>query len=144
MFIFPCQNVGQYQNIRTANNLFKNLLNFKYMDIILMRKLRACWILEFLATIQLENLWLAGQAVIFFLVYMALKCGLPHQLSVFGILRRICGPKRKEVTGGWRKLIMRSFTNCRSCQLLLQCSNGGELSQHGMWYMCNRRETHLL
>jgi hypothetical protein len=35
---------------------------------------------------------------------MVMKCGLPHQLSVFGILRRIFEPKRKEVTGGWRKL----------------------------------------
>jgi hypothetical protein len=29
-----------------------------------------------------------------------------HRLSVFGnrVLRRILGPKRDEVTGGWRKL----------------------------------------
>jgi hypothetical protein len=31
---------------------------------------------------------------------------LEHRLGVFEnrVLRRICGPKRDEVTGGWRKL----------------------------------------
>jgi hypothetical protein len=28
------------------------------------------------------------------------------------VLRRIFGPKRDEVTGGWRKLITRSFMIC--------------------------------
>jgi hypothetical protein len=28
------------------------------------------------------------------------------------VLRRIFGLKRDEVTGGWRKLIMRSFITC--------------------------------
>jgi hypothetical protein len=28
------------------------------------------------------------------------------------VLRRIFGPKRDEVTGGWRNCIMRSFITC--------------------------------
>jgi hypothetical protein len=28
------------------------------------------------------------------------------------VIMRTFGPKREEVTGGWRKLLMRSFTIC--------------------------------
>jgi hypothetical protein len=37
-----------------------------------------------------------------------------HRMRVFEnkVLRRIFGPKREEVTGGWRKLLMRSFVIC--------------------------------
>jgi hypothetical protein len=37
-----------------------------------------------------------------------------HRLRVFEnrVLRRIFGPKRNEVTGEWRKFIMRSFMTC--------------------------------
>jgi hypothetical protein len=37
-----------------------------------------------------------------------------HRLRVFEnkVLRRIFGPKRDEVTGGWRKLHKRSFVIC--------------------------------
>jgi hypothetical protein len=37
-----------------------------------------------------------------------------HRLRMFEnkVLRRILGPKRDEVTGGWRNCIMRSFVIC--------------------------------
>jgi hypothetical protein len=37
-----------------------------------------------------------------------------HRLRWFekSVLRRIFGPKRDEATGGWRKLLMRSFITC--------------------------------
>jgi hypothetical protein len=37
-----------------------------------------------------------------------------YRLRVFEnrVLRRIFGPKRDEVTGGWKKCIMRSFVIC--------------------------------
>jgi hypothetical protein len=36
-----------------------------------------------------------------------------HRLRVFDkVLRMILGPKKDEVTGGWRKCIMRSFVIC--------------------------------
>jgi hypothetical protein len=50
-----------------------------------------------------------------------------HRLRVFEnrVLRRIFGPKRDEVTGGWRKLHMRSCitlwhsrNSCRMVQIL--------------------------
>jgi hypothetical protein len=42
-----------------------------------------------------------------------------HRLRVFEnkVLRRIFGPKRDEVTGGWRNCIMRSFVICTLCQV---------------------------
>jgi hypothetical protein len=33
------------------------------------------------------------------------------------VLRRIFGPKRNEVTGSWRKLLMRSFIICTLLQV---------------------------
>jgi hypothetical protein len=42
-----------------------------------------------------------------------------HKLRVFEkrVLRRIFGPKRDEVTGKWRKFLMRSFVICTLRQL---------------------------
>jgi hypothetical protein len=42
-----------------------------------------------------------------------------HRLKVFEnrVLRRIFGQRRDEVTGGWKKCIMRSFVTCTLCQI---------------------------
>jgi hypothetical protein len=42
-----------------------------------------------------------------------------HRLSMFEnkVLRRIFGPKRDEVTRGWRNCIMRSFVICNLRQV---------------------------
>jgi hypothetical protein len=42
-----------------------------------------------------------------------------HKLRVFEnrVLRRIFGPKRDEVTGGWRNYIMKSFITCTLLQV---------------------------
>jgi hypothetical protein len=44
-----------------------------------------------------------------------------HRLRVFEdrVLRKICGPKRDEVTGSGEDYIMRSFMSCTSYQILL-------------------------
>jgi hypothetical protein len=44
-----------------------------------------------------------------------------HRLRVFEnrVLRRIFGPKRDEVTGGWRNCIMRSCMVCTLRPVLL-------------------------
>jgi hypothetical protein len=44
-----------------------------------------------------------------------------HRLRVFEnrVLRRIFGPEREEVTGGWRKLHMRSCIICVIYKILL-------------------------
>jgi hypothetical protein len=41
------------------------------------------------------------------------------RLTVFdnGVLRKICGPEGKEVTGGWRKLHNEEFYDYTSCQI---------------------------
>jgi hypothetical protein len=48
-------------------------------------------------------------------------------LRVFenGVLRGMYELKREEVTGGWRKLHMRSFIICTLHQILLRRTNGG-------------------
>jgi hypothetical protein len=45
-----------------------------------------------------------------------------HRLRVFEnrVLRRIFGPKRDEVTGGWRKMLMRSSIACTVLQVKLK------------------------
>jgi hypothetical protein len=39
------------------------------------------------------------------------------RVSENGVLRITFGPKRDEVTGGWRKLLMKSFITCTLCQV---------------------------
>jgi hypothetical protein len=39
------------------------------------------------------------------------------------VSRRIFGSERTEITGGWRKLHIKSFIICTPCQILLEWSN---------------------
>jgi hypothetical protein len=48
------------------------------------------------------------------------------------VLRRIFGPKRDEVTGGWKKLHNEELHICTHLQILLGRSNQGE---SGGWDM---------
>jgi hypothetical protein len=41
------------------------------------------------------------------------------------VLRRIFGPKRDEVTGGWRKLHRKSFITCNLCKVKLELRSQG-------------------
>jgi hypothetical protein len=45
-----------------------------------------------------------------------------HRLGVFEnrVLRRMFGPKRDEITGGWRNCIMRRLMICSLRQVLLK------------------------
>jgi hypothetical protein len=45
-----------------------------------------------------------------------------HRLRVFEkmVLRRIFGPKKAKIIGGWRKLHNKSFMMCIPCQILLK------------------------
>jgi hypothetical protein len=56
-----------------------------------------------------------------------------HRLRVFqnGVLRRMLGPNREEVTEGWRKLHSETFIVCNLHQLLLRLIKG-ELDGWGM------------
>jgi hypothetical protein len=42
-----------------------------------------------------------------------------HRLKVFEnrVLRRIFGPKRDEMVGGWRTLLNEGFITCTLCQI---------------------------
>jgi hypothetical protein len=48
------------------------------------------------------------------------------------VLRRIFGPKREEVAGGWRNYIMRSFITCALYKMLSGCSSQGDLDGRDM------------
>jgi hypothetical protein len=56
------------------------------------------------------------------------------------VLRKIFGPKRKEVTGQWRKLHMRSCMICIRHQILVTGSHEGEQDGWGMWLVWGRIE----
>jgi hypothetical protein len=53
------------------------------------------------------------------------------------VLRRIFGPKRDEVTGGWKKLHNEELHICTHLQILLGTSNQGE---SGGWDVHGRVE----
>jgi hypothetical protein len=46
------------------------------------------------------------------------------------VLRRIFGPKRDEVTGGWENCIMRSFVICTLVQVRIIKSRRMRLAEH--------------
>jgi hypothetical protein len=49
-----------------------------------------------------------------------------------GVLRRIFGPKRDEITGSGEKYIMRSLMICTPHQILFGLSNREEFDGRGM------------
>jgi hypothetical protein len=59
-----------------------------------------------------------------------------YRLRVFEdrVLRRICGPKRDEVTGNGESCTVGSFIICTHHQIILGRSNQGECSGRGMWH----------
>jgi hypothetical protein len=52
-----------------------------------------------------------------------------QRLRVFEnrVLRKIFGPKKEEVAGGWGSRIMRSFVTCTFHEMLLRLSHQGGL-----------------
>jgi hypothetical protein len=72
-----------------------------------------------------RNLHFSQQIIIFFLYgceTLSLTLREEHRLRVIEnrVLRRIFGPKRDEVTGGWRKLHIRSCMVCTLRRVLLE------------------------
>jgi hypothetical protein len=57
----------------------------------------------------------------------SLTLGEEHRLRAYEnrVVRRIFGPKRDGVTGGWRQLKMISFINCTLHHILLLLYQGG-------------------
>jgi hypothetical protein len=54
-------------------------------------------------------------------------------LLLYRVLRRICGPKRDEVTGGWRKLHNEELHNLYSSPSIIRMNDemGGSCSTNG-------------
>jgi hypothetical protein len=53
------------------------------------------------------------------------KGGTQSKVFENRVLKRIFGPKKEEVTGGWRRLHYEEVHNCKLHQMLLELSNQG-------------------
>jgi len=51
------------------------------------------------------------------------------------VLGKICGPKKKNITGNWRKLHYEDVMICIPHQMLLGFSNQGGLDWQCMWHV---------
>jgi hypothetical protein len=114
------QNVGQHRDIKIANRLFENVSQFKYLGIQeeVKRRLNSgnvCYhsVQNLLSSRLLsKSLKIRMYTTIILPVILygcetwSLTLRKEHRLRMFEnkVLRRIFGPKRDEVTGGWRKL----------------------------------------
>jgi len=58
------------------------------------------------------------------------------------VLKKILGPKREEVKGGWRKLHNKELHNLYSLPNIIRVVNKGEGDVQGMWHALVRREMH--
>jgi hypothetical protein len=148
-------NLGQNQNIRIANESFENVAKFKYLGMMLtnqndihdeimcrLNSGNACYYLVHnLLSSRLISKNLKITVILPVVLYgcrtWSLTLREEYRLRVFEnrILRRIFGPKRKEV-GLWRKLHNGNFIACILHQILLGSLNqedklGGTCGTHG-------------
>jgi hypothetical protein len=87
------------------------------------------------------------QFVIYVIYYVArcetwsLTVREEHKLRVFenSVLRRIFGPKRDEVTGGWRKLHNEELRNLYSLPSIIRVIKSRRMSGRDMWHEWGRR-----
>jgi hypothetical protein len=56
------------------------------------------------------------------------------------VLRRILGPKRDEVTGGWRKLCNEEFHNLHSSPIIIRMAKSRRVRWAGHVVQMGRRE----
>jgi hypothetical protein len=128
MLLSRHQNAGQNDDIKISNRCFENVVKFKYLETTvpnenliqkeIKRRLNsgnACYhsVQKLLSPrLLLENINIIIYKTIILPVVLngcetwSLALRKEHRLRVFknSVLRRILGPKSKEVTGGWRKL----------------------------------------
>jgi len=57
-------------------------------------------------------------------------------------LKKILGPKREEVKGGWRKLHSEELHDLYSLPNIIRAVNKGEGDVQGMWHALGRKEVH--
>jgi hypothetical protein len=58
------------------------------------------------------------------------------------VLKKILGPKREEVKGGWRKLRNEKPDDFYSLPNIIRAVNKGEGDVQGMWHAVGRRQMH--
>jgi hypothetical protein len=132
MLVSHDQNAGQHRDIKIGNRSFENVSQFKYLGTIenliqeeIKRGLNcgnACYhsIQNLLSSRLLsKNVKIRICKNIILPVLYGCETWSPtlkekHKLRVFEnrVLRRIFGPKRDGVTGGWRKLYNEELHNC--------------------------------
>jgi hypothetical protein len=141
MLLSRHQNVGQNQNIKTANRSFENVSQFKYLVMTvtnqnliqeeIKRRLNSDNafyhsvqnLLSFRRLSKILKIRIYKTIILPVVLYgcetWSLTLREEHGLRVFEnrVLRRIFGLTRDEVTGEWRNLHMRSFVICTLCQV---------------------------
>jgi hypothetical protein len=68
-----------------------------------------------------------------------------HKMRVFenSVMRRILGPKRNEVTGGWRKLHNEELHDLYSSPSIIRIIKSKRRGRQSMWHEWGRRGTHI-
>jgi len=73
----------------------------------------------------------------------ALNKGYRLKRSKKRVFKKILGPKREEVKGGWRKLHNEELHDLYSLPNIIRVVNKGEGDLQGMWHALGRRETYI-
>jgi hypothetical protein len=106
-------------------------------------KLRRDWIHVVLATIQSKSIIL--YLVLYGCETWSLTLREEHKLRVFEnrMLRRIFGPKRDEVTGGWRKLHNEELHNLYYAPSIIRMIKSRRMRWAGNIAYMGRRGMHI-
>jgi hypothetical protein len=88
---------------------------------------------------------IAFPVVLYGCVTWSLTVREEQRLRVFEnrVLRRICGPKRDEVKGGWRKLHNEELHNLYCPPNISRMIKSRRMRWRGMWHEWERRGMHI-
>jgi hypothetical protein len=147
------QNAGQNRHIKIGNRSFENASQFKYLGMTvtnqnliregIKRRLNSCNVCYHLVWPS-KNVKVGIYKTIILPVVLygcetwSLTVREEHKLRVFEnwVLRRIFGPKRDGVTGGWRKLHNEDLHNLYSLPSIIRIIK----SRRMRWERCGTNE----
>jgi hypothetical protein len=149
MFMFRYQNADQNRDIKIANTSHENVSQFKYLG---MNSGDACYhsVQNLLSSHLLSkslkfriHKTIILPVVLYGCETWSLTLREEHKMRVFKnrVLRRISGPTRDEVMGGWRKLHNKELHDCTLRQIYLELSSRGGWGGRGIWSEWGRRGT---
>jgi hypothetical protein len=164
MLVSQDQNAGQTREIKIGNRSFENVSQFKYLGTTainqnliqeeIKRRLNsgnACYHLvqNLFSRLLSKNLKVRIYKSIILSVVLyecetwSLTVREEHKLRVFEnrVLRRIFGPKRDGVTGGWKKLHNEELHNLYSLPSIIRIIKSRRMRLAEMWHEWERRGT---